>query len=177
MTLLMLPTSTWQAVCFVRPTRDNVTALKRELRQPRFQSYHFCECRLPLVRVCVCLCTIHSDSSSNSGFPHTRRGSRHSVTGSTGDAQPPCSSSCARLNALCCAVPSRAVRCADFSNLVSQMHLQDLAEADAAQEQVQAVQEFYADFIALDKHHFTVPVPCNDVLINPRAAAALGGSE
>lgn len=58
-------TSTWQAVCFVRPTRDNVTALKRELRQPRFQSYHFCECRLPL----VCLCTICSDSSSNSGFP------------------------------------------------------------------------------------------------------------
>lgn len=57
------------------------------------------------------------------------------------------------------------------------MHLQDLAEADAAQEQVQAVQEFYADFMALDKHHFMVPVPCNDVLINPRAAAALGGSE
>lgn len=95
-----------KAVCFVRPTRENVTALKRELRQPRFQSYHYY-----------------------------------------------------------------------FSNLVSQMHLQDLAEADAAQEQVQAVQEFYADFMALDKHHFTVPVPCNDVLINPCAAAALGGSE
>ncbi len=29
---------------------------------------------------------------------------------------------------------------ADFSNLVSQMHLQDLAEADAAKEQVQQVQ-------------------------------------
>jgi hypothetical protein len=57
------------------------------------------------------------------------------------------------------------------------MHLQDLAEADAPQEQVQAVQEFYGDFMALDKHHFTVPVPCNDVLINPRAAQALGGSK
>lgn len=78
---------------------------------------------------------------------------------------------------LCCAVLSRAVLCVDFSNLVSQMHLQDLAEVDAAQEQVQAVQEFYGDFMALDKHHFTVPIPCNDVLINPRAAAALGGSE
>lgn len=33
-----------QAVCFLRPTRENVTMLKRELRQPRFQSYHFCEC-------------------------------------------------------------------------------------------------------------------------------------
>jgi hypothetical protein len=29
---------------------------------------------------------------------------------------------------------------ADFTNLVSQMHLQDLAEADAAKEQVQQVQ-------------------------------------
>lgn len=73
----------------------------------------------------------------------------------------------------CCAV----LCCADFSNLVSQMHLQDLAEVDAAQEQVQAVQEFYGDFMALDKHHFTVPVSCNDVLINPRATATLGASE
>lgn len=32
-----------QAISFVRPTRDNVTVLKRELRQPRFQSYHCCE--------------------------------------------------------------------------------------------------------------------------------------
>jgi hypothetical protein len=38
-------------------------------------------------------------------------------------------------------------------------------------------QEFYCDFIALDRHHFMVPVPSNDVLINPRAAAALGASE
>lgn len=66
---------------------------------------------------------------------------------------------------------------ADFSNLVNQMHLQDLAEVDAAKEQVQAVQEFYGDFMALDAHHFTVPVPCNDVLINARAAATLGTSE
>jgi hypothetical protein len=66
---------------------------------------------------------------------------------------------------------------ADFSNLVNQMHLQDLAEADAAQEQVQAVQEFYGDFMALDTHHFMVPVPSNDVLINSRAAASFGASE
>lgn len=32
-----------QAICFVRPTRENVTLLKRELRQPRYQSYHLCE--------------------------------------------------------------------------------------------------------------------------------------
>jgi hypothetical protein len=30
-------------VVFVRPTRENITMLKRELRQPRFQSYHLCE--------------------------------------------------------------------------------------------------------------------------------------
>lgn len=66
---------------------------------------------------------------------------------------------------------------ADFTNLVSQMHLQDLAEADAAKEQVQSVQEFYGDFIALDRHHFTVPVPSNAVLLNPLAAASLGASE
>lgn len=34
-----------QAVAFVRPTRENVTLLKRELRQPRYQSYHLCELR------------------------------------------------------------------------------------------------------------------------------------
>lgn len=32
-----------QAVCFLRPTRENITFLKRELRQPRYQSYHLCE--------------------------------------------------------------------------------------------------------------------------------------
>ncbi|KAF8063735.1 VPS45 [Scenedesmus sp. PABB004] len=95
-----------KALVFVRPTRENVTALKRELRAPRFQSYHLY-----------------------------------------------------------------------FTNLVSQMHLQDVAEADAVKEQVQQVQEFYADFIALAPHHFVVPVPANAVLINPRAAQALGASE
>ncbi|WIA34599.1 hypothetical protein OEZ86_012919 [Tetradesmus obliquus] len=95
-----------KAICFVRPTRENVTLLKRELRQPRYQSYHLY-----------------------------------------------------------------------FTNLVSQMHLQDLAEADAAKEQVQQVQEFYGDFVALDVHHFMVPVPTNEVLINPKAALPLGASE
>eukprot|EP00775_Hariotina_reticulata_P002080 gene2080-2399_t len=95
-----------KAVCFLRPTRENVTLLKRELRQPRYQSYHLY-----------------------------------------------------------------------FTNLVNQMHLQDLADADAVKEQVQQVQEFYGDFIALDVHHFMVPVPSNGVLLNPRAAAALGASE
>jgi hypothetical protein len=30
------------------------------------------------------------------------------------------------------------------------------------------VQEFYGDFIALEPHHFTIPVPSNDALIHAR---------
>eukprot|EP00878_Enallax_costatus_P028747 GHUV01031087.1.p1 GENE.GHUV01031087.1~~GHUV01031087.1.p1 ORF type:complete len:544 (+),score=165.71 GHUV01031087.1:624-2255(+) len=66
---------------------------------------------------------------------------------------------------------------ADFTNLVSQMHLQDLAEADAVKEQVQQVQEYYGDFMVVDTHHFMIPVPSNAVLINPKAAATVGASE
>jgi hypothetical protein len=40
-----------------------------------------------------------------------------------------------------------------------------------------ALQEFYGDFVALDVHHFMVPVPTNEVLINPKAALPLGASE
>lgn len=32
-----------QAVCFLRPTRENITLLKRELKQPRYQHYHLRE--------------------------------------------------------------------------------------------------------------------------------------
>lgn len=32
-----------RAVALLRPTRENVAALKRELRAPRFASYHLCE--------------------------------------------------------------------------------------------------------------------------------------
>ena len=33
-----------QAVCFLRPTRENVARIRRELRDPRFGEYHLCEC-------------------------------------------------------------------------------------------------------------------------------------
>lgn len=176
----------------MRPTRDNVTALKRELKQPRFQSYHYCECRLPssatvrllckgldptqhTARSCVCAQFVQIQAAT--AISHVLGGEAGTVLVVLLATFPPRWSLFCVWRLIVCAVPCCAVRCADFSNLVSQMHLQDLAEADAAQEQVQAVQEFYADFMALDKHHFMVPVPCNDVLINPRAAAALGGSE
>ena len=31
-----------QAVCFLRPTKDNITRLRRELRDPHFAEYHLC---------------------------------------------------------------------------------------------------------------------------------------
>lgn len=93
-----------QAVVFVRPTRENVTLLKRELRAPRFQGYALF-----------------------------------------------------------------------FSHLAPAMHLQDLAEADAARELVSSVHEHYADFVALDGAHFLVPAGLgNDLLLNPRATLRPG---
>jgi vacuolar protein sorting-associated protein 45 len=32
-----------RALAFLRPTRENVARLRRELREPRFGSYHLCE--------------------------------------------------------------------------------------------------------------------------------------
>ncbi len=32
-----------QAVCFLRPTRENIARIRRELRDPRFGEYHLCE--------------------------------------------------------------------------------------------------------------------------------------
>ena len=33
-----------QAVCFLRPTRENIARVRRELREPRYGEYHLCEC-------------------------------------------------------------------------------------------------------------------------------------
>ncbi|GAX73583.1 hypothetical protein CEUSTIGMA_g1034.t1 [Chlamydomonas eustigma] len=87
-----------KAMCFIRPTRENMTLLKKELRSPRFQSYSLY-----------------------------------------------------------------------FTNLVSPVHLQELAEADAVKELVQEVQEYYGDFVAIDPHHFTIPCPRNELFIGQRS--------
>lgn len=31
-----------QAVCFLRPTRENIARIRRELRDPRYGQYHLC---------------------------------------------------------------------------------------------------------------------------------------
>lgn len=48
------------------------------------------------------------------------------------------------------------------------MRLQDLAEMDV-REAVQQVQEYFADFVVLDSHHFCVPVsrPGHHITLQP----------
>eukprot|EP00798_Chlamydomonas_sp_ICE-L_P025257 gene25257-10905_t len=60
-----------------------------------------------------------------------------------------------------------------FTNLLSSVHLQELAEADAPKERVMEVKEFYGDFIAVDNIHFTIPVGVkNDLFITPKPAGS-----
>lgn len=42
-----------QAVCFLRPTRENIAKLRRELRDPRFGEYHLCTCDTCCVWWCL----------------------------------------------------------------------------------------------------------------------------
>ena len=48
------------------------------------------------------------------------------------------------------------------------MRLQDLAEMDV-REMVQQVQEYFGDFIALEPHHFLVPLPRTHLAMQPFA--------
>ena len=45
-----------QAVCFLRPTKDNITRLRRELRDPHFAEYHLCACHALCLAVCLAVC-------------------------------------------------------------------------------------------------------------------------
>jgi len=85
-----------KAICFLRPTRENITHLKRELRKPRFQQYFMF-----------------------------------------------------------------------FTNMVKETLLTDLAEIDAEKEVVEQVQEFYADYVVLDGHHFCVPMKHPSLFLSP----------
>jgi hypothetical protein len=42
-----------KAVCFIRPTAENITLLKKELRKPKYGEYYFCTCKTFL---CSLLC-------------------------------------------------------------------------------------------------------------------------
>ncbi|XP_062159314.1 vacuolar protein sorting-associated protein 45 homolog isoform X1 [Alnus glutinosa] len=53
-----------------------------------------------------------------------------------------------------------------FSNLLKDTQIHNLADSDE-QEVVQQVQEFYADFVAIDPYHFTLNVPSNHLYILP----------
>lgn len=56
--------------------------------------------------------------------------------------------------------------CADFSNNLSDMRLQDLAEGDPMS-LILSVQEVFGDFITLDKQHFSIPIPKHWVALAP----------
>lgn len=46
-----------KAIVFVRPTRDNLSRLRRELQEPKFAEYHLCTYTAAAVsglRACVC---------------------------------------------------------------------------------------------------------------------------
>eukprot|EP01018_Ginkgo_biloba_P006930 Gb_21146 [translate_table: standard] len=84
-----------KAVCFLRPTAENIQHLKRQLSIPRFGEYHLY-----------------------------------------------------------------------FSNILKTSYIQSLGDSDE-HEVVQQVQEFYADFIAIDPYHFTLNFPSNYVYMLP----------
>eukprot|EP00250_Pteridium_aquilinum_P035063 c8549_g1_i1 orf=81-1778(+) len=87
-----------KAVCFLRPTAENIQHLKRVLNNPRFGEYHLY-----------------------------------------------------------------------FSNVLKNSYIQILGDADE-HEVVQQVQEFYADFLAIDPYHFTLNLPSNHVYMLPAVA-------
>ncbi|KAL4433463.1 hypothetical protein ABPG77_010316 [Micractinium sp. CCAP 211/92] len=84
-----------KAVCFLRPTRENIARIRRELRDPRFGEYHLF-----------------------------------------------------------------------FTNRMEDMRLQDLAEMDV-KEMVHEVHEYFGDFVALEPHHFLVPLARTHLAMQP----------
>ncbi|KAM3731384.1 hypothetical protein ACB098_12G159600 [Castanea mollissima] len=53
-----------------------------------------------------------------------------------------------------------------FSNILKDTQIHNLADADE-QEVVQQIQEFYADFVAIDPYHFTLNMPSNHIYMLP----------
>lgn len=96
----------------MRPTRENITLLKRELRAPRFQSYSLCARARPPPPPRNLPSRAHAPARTIPASPR---------------APPP-------------AHAPPPPRPPDFSHLVPQMYLQDLAEADAPKELVAGVQ-------------------------------------
>ncbi|KAF6154918.1 hypothetical protein GIB67_018355 [Kingdonia uniflora] len=84
-----------KAVYFLRPTKENIQHLRRQLGSPRFGEYHLF-----------------------------------------------------------------------FSNIMENTQIHILADSDE-QEVVQQVQEFYADFVAVDPYHFTLNLPSNHMYMLP----------
>lgn len=63
-----------QAVCFLRPTRENVARIRKELRSPRYGEYHLCEPFLPLFTPLkdqgISQCVLHASATQASPTVH-----------------------------------------------------------------------------------------------------------
>ena len=132
-------------MCFLRPTRENIARLRKELRSQRYGEYHLCKtlfsCDLfwkavqePLLcDVCRECCLV---TDCDRLLDQVKEGA---------------------LKKACCAV---------FTNRIEDLRLQDLAEVDL-REVIYQVQEFFGDFTVLDPHHFAVPIQQNQVTLQP----------
>ncbi|XP_004290560.1 PREDICTED: vacuolar protein sorting-associated protein 45 homolog [Fragaria vesca subsp. vesca] len=58
-----------------------------------------------------------------------------------------------------------------FSNILKDTQIHELADSDGHHEVVQQVQEFYADFVAIDPYHFTLNMLSNHVYMLPAVEA------
>ncbi|KAJ4831823.1 vacuolar protein sorting-associated protein 45 [Turnera subulata] len=102
-----------KAVCFLRPTSENIQLLRRQLLSPRFGEYHLCICSAPLPLPLFVFYMLLL-----------------------------------------------------FSNMMKDTQIHILADSDE-HEIVMQVQEYYADFVALDPYHFTLNIPQNHMYMLP----------
>lgn len=172
----------------MRPTRDNISVLKRELRQPRFQSYHLCKPSMILWDGCMAWCgvapacvvlvaaRVHTCAHAHTDVCALCLRLQISATW------------CRRCTCRIWARPTRpenwskACRRAIIRRFCALRNCYYLLGASSMltclatqpKHRLCTLQEFYGDFVALDTHHFIVPVAGADILINPRAAVQSG---
>ena len=92
------------AICFLRPTKENIDALVREIREPKYGNYFICKRSARFVRA------------------------HENIVG------------------------------LDFTNFVEMSDIKSLAEADEY-ECVRVVQEYYADYLAINPHLYALGMP------------------
>ena len=168
-----------QAVCFLRPTRENIALLRRELREPHYGEYSLCKSQ-------------HGQPTSHFALGgqwrcHQAPLQHWAVQDATAALVAPdqacVQTCCLRTRCTCHVKPPYPCQgwlagrpvccgltcvwpCAVFTNRVEDLRLQDLAEMDV-RELISEVHEFFGDFSVLDPHHFCIPLPRPHVALQP----------